>query len=297
MKYVKILGPLAVAAAALMAFAGSASATTITSPTGTVLGSTTVIHAVNEGGHVKLANPVANIECSSTVEGKISTQGAGVTAEGAISTLDFTGCTNSWHVTTISPGTLIAHWTSGYNGTLTSSGAKVETTRLGVKCVYVTANTEIGAITGGNPATLAISAKIPLNQAESSALCGEGSAAWSGGYTTTSALYLDSEGGGGEGGSVDIEPSSKKFKFTEWQNFRIKNTGPGSATINNLTLSITKGTGSAFVVEDPNGCIGKTLSSGGSCEVRVTCNEWEAHGKLTVDTSAGSPSATFNSTP
>jgi hypothetical protein len=38
MKYVKILGPLAVAAAALMAFAGSASATELTNLEGKVYG-------------------------------------------------------------------------------------------------------------------------------------------------------------------------------------------------------------------------------------------------------------------
>jgi hypothetical protein len=191
MKYAKILGLLAVAAAALMAFAGSASATTITSPTGTVLGTTTPIHAVNEGGHIKLANPVANIECSSTVEGNIATQGAGVTAEGGITTLDFTGCTNNWVVTTISPGTLIAHWTSGYNGTLTSTGAKVKAVHLGITCVYETNATDVGPVIGGNPATLTISTSIPINEAESSKLCGTGTAAWSGSYKTTSALYID----------------------------------------------------------------------------------------------------------
>src|SRR6476660_7406358 len=88
MRYVKILGLLALAAAALMAFAVSASATTDTTPTGTVIPSATDIHAVNENGHVKLANPIANIECASTVEGNITAQGAGVPAEGGISTLD-----------------------------------------------------------------------------------------------------------------------------------------------------------------------------------------------------------------
>ncbi|HEU4463052.1 MAG TPA: hypothetical protein VFR75_10725 [Solirubrobacterales bacterium] len=190
MKYVKILGLLAVAAAALMAFAGTASATTVTSPTGTV--ATPTIHAVNSGGkHVTLANPIANISCQSTVVGKVESHGTGVTAEGKISTLDFTECTNGWHVTTVNPGKLIAHWTSGYNGTLTSSGAKVDTTRFGITCVYETAETSIGTITGGNPAKLTISAKIPINTAESSGLCGNEAAKWEGGYENTSSLYLD----------------------------------------------------------------------------------------------------------
>ena len=189
MKYVKILGLLAVAAAALMAFAGTASATTVATSTGGAA-ATPTIHAVNSGGHVKLANPIANIECSSTVEGKVESHGAGVTAKGNITTLNFTGCTNSWHVTATVNGSLEVHYTSGHNGLLTSNGAKVDTTRLGVTCVYETKNTSIGTVTGGAPAKLAISASIPINSTESSGLCGSGNAAWSGSYETTSALYI-----------------------------------------------------------------------------------------------------------
>jgi len=190
MKYVKILGLLAVAAAAMMAFAASASATSVTSTTG---GATTTptIHAVNDNGkHVVLANSIANIECQSTVEGKVESHGTGVTAKGAISTLTFTGCTNEWHVTTVKPGTLEVHWTSGHNGTLTSTGANVTTTRFGVTCNYETSNTDIGLVTGGSPATLDIEANIPI-AAGSSFLCGSGSAKWSGGYTTTAALFIE----------------------------------------------------------------------------------------------------------
>ena len=189
MKYVKILGLLAVAAAALMAFAGTASATTVATSTGGAA-ATPTIHAVNEGGHVKLANPIANIECASTVEGKVESHGAGVTAKGNLSKLEFTGYTNSWHVTVISLGSLEVHWTSGHNGTLTSTGSKVDTTRLGVTCVYQTSNTAIGNVTGGATATLTISASIPIVAAESSGRCGSGNAAWSGSYVTTSPLYI-----------------------------------------------------------------------------------------------------------
>jgi hypothetical protein len=191
MKCVKILGLLAVAAAALMAFAGTASATYVTTSTG---GETAepAIHAVNEGGHVKLANPIANIECSSTVEGKVEShkvEDATVPASGKISTLDFTGCTNSWHVTTTKPGTLSVLWENKHNGQLSSNGALVNTTRFGINCNYETKNTAIGTVTGGNPATLAISASIPLAEG-SSPLCGSGNAAWSGSYVTTDSLYI-----------------------------------------------------------------------------------------------------------
>ncbi len=191
MKYVKILGLLAVAAAALMALAGTASATIVKTETSGAA-ATPTIHAVNEGGHVSLQNPIATISCSSTVEGKVESHGSGVTAKGNITTLSFTGCTNSWHVTAVagSLGSLEVHWTSGYNGVLTSSGSKVDTTRLGVTCVYETNNTNIGTVTGGSPATLHIEASIPINGAESSGLCGSGNAKWEGNYVSTSAIYV-----------------------------------------------------------------------------------------------------------
>jgi|SRR5690349_12608585 len=190
MKYVKMLGLLAVAAAALMAFAGTASATTVTGPLGEP---TPTIHAENENGHVKLANPIANIECASTVEGTVTSHGTGVTASGPIGILTFTGCTNGWHVTVVAPGSLEVHYVSPGIGTLTSSGATVSTTRLGVICNYATANTDVGTVTDSTrvaTATLHIIATIPIH-AGSSALCGTGAAKWEGAYVSTTKLTLD----------------------------------------------------------------------------------------------------------
>ena len=79
MKYAKMLGLLAVAAAALMAFAGVASATTLTSPSGTTYTST--IKATSEGT-TTLHNSSLGIAVSceeSTVEGKVEKHGSGVT--------------------------------------------------------------------------------------------------------------------------------------------------------------------------------------------------------------------------
>ncbi|HEU4737663.1 MAG TPA: hypothetical protein VFS54_01135 [Solirubrobacterales bacterium] len=198
MKYVKILGLLAVAAAAMMAFAASASATYVTTTTGGAV-ATPSLHAVNEGGHVVLANAIANIECSSTAEGKVESHGHtvvesktkldNVPATGKLSSLSFTGCTNSWHVTVTANGSLSVNWTSGHNGTATSTGTKVTTTRLGVTCNYETNNTAIGTVTGGATATLDISASIPIASG-SSGLCGSGNAKWSGSYVTTAPLYI-----------------------------------------------------------------------------------------------------------
>lgn len=189
MKFVKMLGLLAVVAAAMMAFAGSASADTVTqTETNGTTNETPTIHAVNEGGHVSLQNPIATISCSSTVEGTVTEHAKGQPVRGHITKLEFTGCTNSWHVTTVTPGNLSFE---ASNGELVSSGARVETTRLGVKCFYETGEgTKVGTVTGGSPATLHIEASIPLGTG-SSGLCGTGNAKWEGNYVTTHPLHLD----------------------------------------------------------------------------------------------------------
>src|SRR5690349_18307032 len=186
MKNLKILGLAAVISAALMALAGSAAATTVTTTTGGAA-STPTIHAVNEGGHVKLANPIANIECSSTVEGKVENHGTGVTASGAFSRVEFTGCTNSWHWTS-HPGKWEVHWITAHTGLTTWSNGYFTITRLGITCNYGTNNTTMGSITGGATATIKLEASIRL-VAGSSGLCGSGNASLSGSLVTTSALY------------------------------------------------------------------------------------------------------------
>jgi len=183
MKYVKILGLLAVAAAALMAFAGTASATTVTSAEGT-----TPTLSSSAEGHVVLDNPIAKIECASAVTGKVESHGAGVTAKGNISALSFTNCTNSWHVTVVTAGSLEVHSIGSGDGTLTSSGATVESTRLGVICRYVTSSTDIGTVTDGTHATLDISAAIPFHSG--SGLCGTSATTWTGSYKVNSPTNL-----------------------------------------------------------------------------------------------------------
>lgn len=202
MKYVKILGLLAVAAAALMAFAGTASATTVTSPTGTTYGtgSKFPIHASSEG-HAVLHNPIAKIECPSTVNGHLSTNGvthAGGTttaATGPITSLSFEPCTNSWHVTVNVPGSLevVSDGIAGtYDGPVYSEGATVTSTRLGIECRYSTGETtKIGTLVGGTPAKMVIEASIPFHGG--SGLCGSGATAWTGTYkvTTPGSLFVD----------------------------------------------------------------------------------------------------------
>ena len=186
MKKLKIVALAALATAALMAFAGGAAASTVTSPTGTAY--TGTLSGVSEG-HGILHNPIAKIECNVAIEGIIESHGKGVTAEGSATNVTLSSCTNGWHVTTVAVGRVIAHWTSGYNGTIETTGATVETTRFGVTCRYATNNTQLGLATGGNPGSMHLEAKIPFHSG--SGLCGAGATQLTGnGSTTPKALYL-----------------------------------------------------------------------------------------------------------
>ena len=182
MKYFKIFGLIAAAVAALMVFVGTASATTVTAPAGSAY--TGSIRLLSEG-HVAIDNPIAAISCNSEIEvSNIESHGAGVTAKGPLSWFSFFNCTNSWEVTVLSAGSLEFHSTGGGNATVTSSGATLVATRLGITCRYATSNTDIGTVTGAatftSHATLDISAAIPFHSG--SGLCGSGSTTWTGAY-------------------------------------------------------------------------------------------------------------------
>jgi hypothetical protein len=191
MKYVKMLGLLAVAAAALMAFAGTASATSLTSSAG----STPTIEA--SAGKTELhpgsGTSFLTVSCNkSTVSGTVSSHGAGVTVGGTISTLTFTECTDT--VTILQKGSLEVHpepETTG-NGVLTSTGAEIRIhTSEGPVCTFKTSGTKIGKVTGthatGGKAVLDIeSASIPA----SGFLC-PSFGVWTGSYTVDSPATLD----------------------------------------------------------------------------------------------------------
>jgi hypothetical protein len=203
MKYAKMLGLLALAAAALMAFAGSASAkTTLTDKVGNVVPLKTVLHSENEGV-VKLDGPLV-IECSkSTVQGETddySSAATGETLTGEIDELTFEEC-GSRTITVLKRGTLEIHTEkeiANGNGTLTSSGAEITVLahlpfNVTVHCRFGTEGTDIGQLTGskntGKTATLDITGKIPV--LTPSFACGENPAQWTGSYSVTSPDYLD----------------------------------------------------------------------------------------------------------
>ena len=195
MKHLKILGLLAVAAAAMMAFASAASADDVTSPKGTVY--TGHLAAAAEG-HAILHNPIAEIKCASTVTGFVEHHEPTEKVRGDISSLTFGSpvgtCTNSWHVTVVSGGELSVEWQAGgagFNGDVYSDGATVEATRFGITCRYKTETETVGTLTGGKTATMHIDADIEFHSG--SGLCGTDPTEWTGSYILNSPdeLYVD----------------------------------------------------------------------------------------------------------
>jgi hypothetical protein len=197
MKYARMLGLLAIAAAALMAFTGIASATQVTSPPGTAY--TGVIKAT--AGPTSLHGPFTTVTCQeSIVAGELKNHGKDITASGPITHLTFITC--NFPVKVLKTGTLEIHTeyvngqqstTANGNGTLTSNGAEITIETSIANCIFVTKNTDIGRVTGSDTkhAVLDIeSAGIPREG--HSIFCGS-SGTWTGSYTVTtpSTLYVD----------------------------------------------------------------------------------------------------------
>jgi hypothetical protein len=191
MKYVKMLGLVAVAAMAFMAFAAStASATVLCTDTActTVYPKGTKIESTSS--HTRLVAPFGTVTCTTNeVEGKTSNEGKkGEAVEGPVSTLNFDNCNGT--VNELANGDLAVHYKSAHEGTLTSKGAKVTTSLLGVHCVWGTGSgTTLGTVKGGETPTVAI--KAVVEKLEGSAFCGS-TATWEGTYTihTPHALFF-----------------------------------------------------------------------------------------------------------
>src|SRR6188768_2232 len=130
MKHVKMLGLLVMAAASLMAFAGSASAvSTLTSPLGTHY--TGEIHATLEPGTSVLVKAGIEVTCTeSTLKGTVTTNNA-EHAAGPLSVLTFDKCNK--HFTTILPGSFTI---KGDEVFLIGNEVKIVDTALGVTCFY-----------------------------------------------------------------------------------------------------------------------------------------------------------------
>jgi hypothetical protein len=216
MNYLRILGLMAVAAATLMAFAASASATTLTSPTGTTYTGTFAAHSTNFTTH----GSFVTVSCTeSKLEGKVEQHGAGKTVKGNLTKLTFSGCNFPFtvnasgnlefhavsEITNVGTGKkeIVTCNTAGQvecTGTVTSNQIKLTVATSVGNCVFTTNATDLGTLTPTNDtlstAVLDIGApegktgRIP--RTEGNFLCGS-SAQWTGSYsfTTPDSLYVD----------------------------------------------------------------------------------------------------------
>jgi len=199
MKHLKMLGLFAMAAAALMAFAGSASAQTLTAPTGTTY--TGALSSSLEGSALLKAG-FAEITCTSgTVAGNVTTNN-NTEASGSITSVSFSNCKEGQTVDTLNnSGTLtITHKTVEGKTTypVTGTGTEVTTAVAGVSCVYGlgATSTALGNATNTEVetkveektvkedwVTLAINAKLP--KISGGFLCAS-PASWTANYVVTS---------------------------------------------------------------------------------------------------------------
>jgi hypothetical protein len=204
MKYVKILGLAAVAAMAMMAFAGSASATQLDKVTSggakDTLGVGTTLHVTQTSGTTlnltdTAGNPIDTCK-ESTVHGTIANAGgSGATVSGNLTEttgLTWGGCTSP--TVTLAAGSLEIHGIAGTdNGTVTGKNNVVTISVFGVSCRYGTgAGTDLGLLTGTTSATghatMAINAII--NEQEPKQFLCPDTGKWVGGYTVTTPTGL-----------------------------------------------------------------------------------------------------------
>lgn len=207
MKQLKILGLAMVAAAALMAFVstGTASATPTalckapTTPNGLPICEGfhlyppgTNIHAVlEEGTKLNIATPHGVVECKTATLNAFTEQQTAMPLGAIVNALTFGLCEDEGEpvdVTVVKNGTLdieiidLPVWT--HNGTLTLTGTEisVQWTWSGAECFYDAGHT--GVLTGGPMAT--IDWFGTLKGTGGNVLCPEGNANWNGAFTVTS---------------------------------------------------------------------------------------------------------------
>lgn len=153
------------ALAALLLLVGSAGATTLTSPTGTV--ATPTIKAESEG-YVVLDG--LNFECIWTLEGAVESHGSEKPAVVPLSSIVHSTCNSSWKGGAVTPGKFEIDWTSGYDGTVNWVGGTIEYTLFPQLYCRYTPVGHFGTLTGGSPAVIHINAW--LSYEAGSEICG-----------------------------------------------------------------------------------------------------------------------------
>ncbi len=185
MKYLKILGLAAIAASALMAFAASASATTLTDGSGNKI--TTLEATLEESASLaNTASEPIDTCTESTVSGTINAATQGNTWVEGTGGVTWGNCT--WDTTTLNSGTLDVMSNGDGTGTVVSTGAVVTITVGPVNCLYGTkttaeGGTSLGDLPSGTEATLEINTIV--EEQEPRKLACPNTARWIANYVVT----------------------------------------------------------------------------------------------------------------
>lgn len=162
------------AAIFLLALADHASATALTSPTGTV--ATPFVELEGEGNitiDTRIGSEAKPASCNWAVAGQTQNHGKELPVSIALTTLSLTSCTNNWHATPTYRGELTIEGTAGYDGTVTWQTMTVIMTwgGAGVTCNYLIEAAHVGTFTGGSPATIDLEGALTFESG--SLFCGE----------------------------------------------------------------------------------------------------------------------------
>ena len=178
----KMLGLLAVAAAALMALAGTASATTLTSPEGTPY--TGTLEATSE--NLVIEGTFVTFFCGhSVIEAKVENHGSSEAVTGQISDLSFSGCNYEMTVKNNGSFEILSDGSFVWTGVVLTIHTSVGT------CIFTTIENKLGTITGGASPALDLGPAI-LPRTGGNFLCGSSSKG-TGSYSiaTPSSLWVD----------------------------------------------------------------------------------------------------------
>src|SRR5262249_38952983 len=139
------------AAVALLALAGTASASRVTwKNAGGNLEIYTNNFKTDNEGKIKLTGSYVTVECNgSSIEGTIERHGAVIAAGGALTSWTFNGC--NFPVVVNKPGSLeilTQEVNNNGNGTVISTGAEITVTTSVGQCIFTTNSTDLGLLTG-----------------------------------------------------------------------------------------------------------------------------------------------------
>ncbi len=184
MKYLRTLALAATAAIVLMAFGGTASATSLTvttagGTTDTVTAGAFLAAELEAGTKWTLKSSfIGQVTCANSTFAFaiLGAGGASETVKGPIETLDFGECNGN--VTTLSKGSFEIHTegaSANGNGTITSDETEITVEIAGLHCIFTTNNTDIGRVTGTHSGHVIIHAEsgaIPRTGGRGGAFCG-----------------------------------------------------------------------------------------------------------------------------